>query len=254
MRYAAILLLAAWAFGEQGALSRSNARLESALKSNAGDVIARIEEVADHYRNSPAAERNRAAVLVGKVASTSDVAKRHAAFAALAKMRHKGSSKYLKRWLNPPARRAKPSHIEAIKAAGMIADKGSLKTMLRLSDHKDTKVAVAASAALGGFATLPVGARKSLAIQLAKRAEKLGASGATRGWGRGASQSTRESKDSDSDPNGRPTTGRNAAQRRSSLLRATQTALREITGEQIHSAAEWGGWWRRAKKDKNPFD
>ncbi len=222
MRYAAVLLFAGWVFGEEGALSKSNARLESALKQNSSDVIARIEEVAEHYRNSPAPDRNRAAVLVGKAASTNDVAKRHAAFAALAKMRHKGSSKYLKRWLNPPARKVKPSHIEAIKAAGVIADKGSLKTMLRLSDHKDTTVAVASSAALGGFATLPVGARKSLAIQLAKRAEKLGASGGTRGWGRGAAQSSRESKDSDSDPNGRPTASQDAAQRRSSLLHATQ--------------------------------
>lgn len=254
MRCAVLLLLSAWVIADEGVLARSNANLEAALKEKRDDMVARIEEVAEHYRNSPAAEQKRAARLVGAASRTKEVATRHAAFGALAKMRHKGSSRYLKRWLNPPKTRFKPSHIEAIRAAGKIADKSSLKTLLRLSDHKSTEVAVAASSALGGFATLPVAARKSLAIQLAKRAEKLGASGGTRGWGRGAATGSQERKDSDEDPSGRISSSQDAAQRRSSLLHATQIALREITGESITSAVEWGGWWRRAKKDKNPFD
>jgi hypothetical protein len=246
--------MTAWVAAGEGALSKSNDRLEAALQNKRGDLVERIEEVAELYRNSPGAEQRRAAALVGRVAKAKDATHRHAAFEALGKMRHKGSSRFLKRWLNPPKSKASRSHVEAIKAVGRIADRSTLKTMMRLSEHKNTEIAVAASRALGGFVSLPVPARKSLAIELAKRAEKLGASGGARGWGRGAATSRGERKDSDDDPSGRLSPSQQAAARRASLLHATQAALQEITGESIRSAAEWGGWWRRAKKDKNPFD
>ena len=237
------------------ALAENTAKLESALKDADADVIARIEAVAESYRDAPAPQQKSAAAAVGTAARSANVRVRHAAFGALGTMRHRGSSKYLKRWLNPPKRKISESHLEAIRSAGQIADRSMLRHMRRLSDHKNTEVAVEATKALSGYKGLSVASRKQLAIELAKRAEKLGSSGGSRGWGRGAARSTTEEKPNENggDPSGRRNGNEDAAERRASLLRATGEALRELTGEKFYSALEWGGWWRQAKKQRNPF-
>ncbi|MHC4955733.1 MAG: hypothetical protein ACYTGZ_17920 [Planctomycetota bacterium] len=95
--------------------------------------------------------------------------------------------------------------------------------------------------------------RKGVAMDLVKRLQSLSSTG-SRGWGRGAAQSTQQDDSEETpEPGGNTAPGETAAARQDQLRNATAEALREISGKNFGSIAEWISWRKRVKNQKNPF-
>jgi HEAT repeat protein len=227
----AVLLLAGAALAAD--LADATAQLHAALASgSAPDAQTALSAVVGAYARGSEEQQKAAVEAVGKAAKSDDLSVRHGAFAALGQMKAKGSSKYLGRWLNPPKKfkgEIPPSYLEAIRAAGAIADASTLATLQDLSDHGDIDVAVAATQALGGFKDLPVKRRKALAIDLVTRLEQLSA------------QQRRKASEE-------------AYARKEKLAQATTAALRGLTGKDFQTLEGWKGWKETAETQANPFD
>jgi len=231
-------LLALWfaasvAFAQAPAtLGEAADRLKEALATDAtADAQSALAAIPALHAAASDAERKQALDAVGKAAKSDDLGVRHGAFAALGAMKMKGSSKYLGRWLNPPKSfkgEIPPSYLEAIRAAGAIADAGTLSKLEDLSDHGELTIAVAATQALGGFHTLPTKRRKALAIDLVDRLERLSA------------QQRRKASEE-------------VYARKAALAAATVAALRQLTGKDYQTLDGWKAWKEKAEKEADPF-
>ena len=241
MRCLILVLCVSVASAAQLSLARATEHLDDALATKdhaaASGMLARIGAL---YGSASEAEQKQAVKIVGKAARSKDLRTRHGAFAALGEMRVKGTSKYLRRWLSPP-KKAKPSHIEAIRAAGRIADNSTLAALQKQTKHRDIVVAVTATEALGGFAGLKPGRKKTLAFDLVKRLEMLTN---MNGGGRGRRTSEAQAR-------ANPVI---AAQikRREKLGVATVISLQQITGQSYRTLPGWTRW-RERWKHKNPW-
>jgi len=198
------------------------------------DATAALAQMPGLYGKSEAADQKKAIAAVGKAARSNDLRVRHGAFAALGAIKAKGSSKYLGKWLKPPKRfkgEIPSSFVEAIRAAGAIADTSTQSQLDKLSKHGELEIATAATEALGGYHTLPLKRRKALAIDLCKRLALLSTPPGRRGnW----------------DPA--------SIARRAGLSRATIKALQGVTGEKYNTPGGWKAWRERAEKQSNPFE
>jgi hypothetical protein len=208
--------------------------LEGALaEGDAAAAMTALAKVAEIYPKATEEERKVAVARTGEAVKFPDVAVRHAAFAALARMRAKGSSKHLAKWLAPPndlKAESAASYVEAIRAAGAIADASTLETLEKLSDHRELDIAAAATEALGGFRSLPLGRRKALAFDLVDRLVQLASPSRRADWSEGA------------------------VVRRTRLAQATGVALRNLTGKTFESADAWKAWKAEAEKRRDPFE
>lgn len=204
------------------------AALDGGVPSEATAALVAIQGI---YPKGAEAEQKGALKAIGKAAKSKDLQIRHGAFAALATLKVKGSSKYLGRWLKPPKRfkgEIPISYTEAIRAAGAIADPATLANLRKLADHQDLDIGVPATTALGGFRTLPTKRRKGLAIDLVDRLKRLTAK-QRRKWSPEVSE------------------------RKEKLATATVTALKALTGVDRTTPAGWERWKEKAEKKANPF-
>ena len=170
--------------------------------------------------------------MVGKAAKSKNLQIRHGAFAALGRIKAKKSSKFLGKWLNPPKKfkaEIPPSYIEAIKAAGEIADLSTMSGLLKLTSHPELTIAESATLALGGYHTLAPARRKKLAFELIKKHKWLSA------------------------PPGRRSRG-DDWERKDRLAGTTVQALQKLTGKKFQTAKGWAKWQERAERQKNPFE
>ena len=238
MRYLLSLMLASTVFAADVKLPTMSERLGLALKkSEHAEALGLLERLPAVYAKAEGAERKKVVRAIGKAASSRHVPVRHGAFAALAKIRAKGSSKYLRRWLNPK-KKVTASHLEAIRAAGRIADKSTLPTLEKQSQHKHIEVAEDATLALGGYKWLAAAKRKALSFDLIKRLESL----AQLNGGRGGRR--RSEADARADP-----VIAEQMKRRKRLVIATMLALQELTTQKFRSLPAWVAWrqtWRRS--------
>ena len=206
--------------------------LEDALARDAvAEAQAALAAMPALHAGADEGQRKHALQAVAKAARSDDLGVRHGAFTVLGEMKEKGSSKSLGRWLNPPKRfkgEIPPSYLEAIRAAGAIADASTLRKLEDLSDHNDLPVAEAATLALGGFHTLPTKARKALAIDLVKRLERLSA------------QQRRKASEE-------------VYARKAALAATTTAALRKLTGKDYQTLDGWKAWAEKAEKEADPF-
>jgi HEAT repeat protein len=226
-----LLVLAGMALAED--LGEVTAQLAAALDTGSvADAQAALSKLPGLYAKGTEEQQKAAVETVGKAAKADDLTVRHGAFAALGTIRAKGSSKYLGKWLNPPKKfkgEIPLSHIEAIRAAGQIADPTTLAALLELSDHNDLPIAEVATRALGGFKDLPTKRRKELALDLVSRLEQLAAT-PRRKW------------------------SEEAAARKAALAAATTAALNGLTGKDYQTVEGWKKWKEGAEKEANPFD
>jgi hypothetical protein len=210
--------------------------LEEALAG--GDIERAIQllgRVPDAYETATREQKKRALRLIGKSAASKNEELRLAAISTLGTLRAKGTSRYLKRWLSPK-RDTKPSesHIAAIKAAGRIADRSTLRVLRKQAEHPDTEVAETATVALGGYKILDPKYRKELAFKLIRRLESFATLRGGRGRGGGPGDA-----------------GKIARVKR--LAIATILALRELAGVDLRTLPEWQEWRKSAKRVRNPF-
>ena len=241
MRCLVLLLFVSIASAADSPLALTSTQLGGALAgSKYTAAIELLGRIAGLYASASKAEQKTAVKVVGKAAKSKDVQTRHGAFAALAAIGAKGSSKYLRRWLKAP-KKPKPSHLEAIRAAGKIADPNTLSTLLKQSKHHDIDVAIAATQALGRFSKLKPSRRKELAFDLIKRLEALGNMSAGRA-GRGMSEEQARKN---------PTIAA-AIARNERLGVATVLALQQLTGEKYRTVPSWFRW-RKKWKNQNPW-
>jgi len=254
MRFVFVLCLSCCVWAAEETVPEVAQQLQKKLASGETEgSIDLVGRLVSHYPKAGKPDQVIAMRALGKAAGAKDVELRHAAFSALGKLHVPGSGKYLRRWLSPPKKGdVAESYLKAIETAGEIADPRTLRKVVGLTDHKNEEVAVAAVRALGGYRTLPVPARKKLAMDLVRKLEQL-SSGGTRGWGRGAAQSTRRETEETGTPLGRPTSGRDAAARAAVLRTAISRTLETVTGTRCGSVAEWVSWRKRAKRVKDPF-
>jgi hypothetical protein len=228
-----ILLLLAGAALAEDDLAEVTARLAAALDTGSvPDAQQALTALPPLYAKGTEEQQKTAVETVGKAAKADDLTVRHGAFAALGAMRAKGSSKYLGKWLNPPKKfkgEIPLSHLEAIRAAGQIADATTLATLEDLSDHADLPIAEAATQALGGYKDLPTKRRKALALDLVSRLEQLAAV-PRRKW------------------------SEEQAARKATLAAATMAALRGLTGQEYQTVEGWKKWKENAESQANPFD
>jgi HEAT repeat protein len=214
-------------------LAEATQALGKAIEANSlPDAQKALSAVSTAYAKGTEDEQKEAVEAVGKAARAEDLTLRHAAFAALGAMKAKGSSRFLGRWLSPPKKfkgEIPLSYTEAIRAAGQIADPGTLATLQDLADHNDIAIAEVATTALGGFKELPTKRRKELALELCTRLEQLSAL-----QRRKASEEVYE--------------------RKAKLAAATTAALRGLTGKDYQTLEGWKSWKERAEKEANPFD
>lgn len=235
MRPVSLLILVAAIVhaGELGSLADANVALAEALAGDApADAAAALASLSGLYPKAEEADRKEAVRLAGKAAKKKDLRVRHGAFAALAGMKAKGSSKYLGRWLKPPKRfkgEIDPSYAEAIRAAGAIADTGSLSTLLKLSNHSDIPIAKEATVALGGYHGLPTKRRKALAFDLVDRLGRLT-----------AEQRRKASEE--------------VYARKMELAGATVQALQRLTGVKRETTDGWKRWKEDNERTKDPFN
>lgn len=236
-KHLTILLLAGAASGQGPEnLGQAVAVLEQALADeDVNTATATLSSMPALYGREGVEEADQKAAvkLIGKAAKSKELRMRHGAFAALGAIGEKGSSKYLKKWLNPPKKfkgEIPPTYAEAIRAAGKIADPGTLAQLQKLSNHKELPIAQEGTRALGGYHKLPTKRRKNLAIDLVDRLELLSA------------------------PPGRRSRGGEAERmRKASLASATISALKRLTGKDFATPKGWTLWKERASKQRNPF-
>jgi hypothetical protein len=225
-----LLLLAGAALAED--LAEATAQLAAALDTGSiPDAQKALGALSPLYAKGTEEQQKAAVETVGKAAKADDLTVRHGAFAVLGTIRAKGSSKYLAKWLNPPKKfkgEIPLSHIEAIRAAGQIADATTLAALEELSDHGDLPIAEAATQALGGFKELPTKRRKALALDLVTRLEQLAAT-PRRKW------------------------SEEAAARKVALAGATMAALRGLTGKDYQTVEGWKKWKETAETKADPF-
>jgi HEAT repeat protein len=215
-------------------LAEAAGALRRALEADAsGDATAALAAMPALYAKATAEEEREEAVkAAGQAAKSKDLSVRHGAFAALGEFKAKGSSKYLGNWLKPPKKfkeEVPPSYLEAIRAAGNIADPTSLAALQELADHSDIPVAKEATLALGGFSGLPTKRRKALAFDLVDRLEQLSA------------QQRRKASEE-------------VYARKAELASATVQALRRLTGADRETAEGWKAWKESAEKESDPFN
>ncbi|MGH7162086.1 MAG: hypothetical protein ACREID_01275 [Planctomycetota bacterium] len=205
------------------------AAIENRLPAEAASAVARVPPA---YAKGTQDEQKQALAAVGRAAREEDLRVRHGAFAALAAMKAKGSSKHLMKWLDPPREfkgESPASYVEAIRAAGEIADPPTLDRLEKLGDHGVLEIAAAATESLGGFRDLPVGRKKSLAFDLVDRLKGL------------SGRSRREGRDEQ------------IYARKAQLALSTKTALQRLTGLAYESADGWSDWKERSKNKRDPF-
>ena len=241
MRCLVLLFCLSVASAADASLAPTNAQLGDALKgADYATAIGLLDKIDELYGPAAAADQKEALKQIAKAARSKDLRTRHAAFSALGELRVKGSSKYLRRWLSPP-KKAKTSHVEAIRAAGRIADRSTLNTLQKQVKHKDIEVAVAATMALGGFAALKPGRRKTLAFDLIQRMEQLTNMS---GGGRGRRMTEAQAR---ADP-----VFAAEIERRERLGVAGVMALQQLTGETLRTLKGWKRWSKKWK-NKNPW-
>jgi len=215
-------------------LAEAAAQLQKGLKESLPNEATAALVAIPRLWGSAADEKEQKAcvALVGKAAGSKDLRIRHGAFATLGEIRATGSSRYLKKWLNPPKKfkgEIPPSYLEGIRAAGRIADNSTLSKLQKLSNHQEIVIARAATAALGGYHVLTTKRRKALAFELVKRLERLSA------------KQRRKQNEA-------------VYARKAALGEATVRALQGITGKKFTTLEGWQGWRDRAEKDRDPFD
>ena len=125
MRFVALFVLVATAWGADSAFIENAKELSAALQAKeADDAEALIEKLVEGYAAADAKEKKEAIKAIGKAVASKEESTRHAAMDALAKLKASGSSKYLKRWMTPPAKHiGSESQFKALQCAGAIADK-----------------------------------------------------------------------------------------------------------------------------------
>jgi len=227
----AFLFLAGAALADD--LVEATAQLQAALETkSAADAQRALSQIPGLYAKGTDEQQKAALDAVGKAARSDDLTVRHGAFAALGTIKAKGSSRFLGRWLTPPKKfkgEIPSSYAEAIRAAGAIADPGTLSTLQDLADHNDLPIAEVATQALGGFKDLPTKRRKALALDLCTRLEQLSA------------QQRRKASEE-------------VYARKAALAAATTAALRALTGKDFQTLEGWKKWKERAETEANPFD
>jgi hypothetical protein len=223
--------------------------------------IATLQAVLKNKKSSP----DDVTEAIGKASKSRNIDVRHGSFEALALMRAPGSGKYLKPYLNPPAKgKISATHLEAIKTARELGDKSILSTLIKLSDHKNLEIAMEATAALGGYTRSKPKDRKKLAFTLVKRLNKLSQGGSagrkagesTSGAGNASEEAAGMSPDKDDETDGHDgETGPSASaeSRRSGLYGSTLQALRDLTGLKHREVGDWLQWQVTAAKVDDPF-
>ena len=198
------------------------------------DATAALASMPPLYQKAEDGDKKSAISAIGKAARSKEIRIRHGAFAALGAIREKGTSKYLGKWLKPPKRfktDIPTSYIEALRAAGGIADPSTLSQLDKLANHGELEIATVATEAFGGFHGLPTKRRKALALDLCKRLALLSTPPGRRGtW----------------DPD--------SIARRSGLSAATIRALQGLAGQKYATPGGWKAWAERAEKERNPFE
>lgn len=229
-----VLLPAALAAAQGSALPGATAELTTALDAKLpNESVAAIGKIVEAYPKATEEEQKAAITAVGKAAGDKELRIRHAAFTALGTLKAKGSSKYLSKWLSPPKTfkgEIPTSYVEAIRAAGQIADAATLNPILDISDHGTLEIAMAATEAIGGYSGLPVGRRKSLAFDLVDRLRMLAT------------------------PSRRADYSEGEVARRAGLANSTKIALQRLTGLKYESVDGWVNWKDEAKNKTNPFE
>lgn len=198
------------------------------------DATAALAAMPPLYEKAEDGDKKPAINAIGKAAKSKELRVRHGAFAALGAIKEKGTSKYLGKWLKPPKRfktDIPSSYIEAIRAAGQIADTSTLSQLDKLSDHGELDIAVAATEAFGGYHGLPVKRRKALALDLCKRLALISTPPGRRGnWDEAS------------------------IARRAGISAALVRGLQGLTGEKYNTPGGWKAWAERAEKERNPFE
>ena len=216
-------------------LGEATAILEKALADGyLNDAFGTLAGMPALYEKAEDADKKAAVQLIGKAAKSKDLRVRHGAFAALGAIRAKGSSKYLKKWLNPPRKfkaEIPGSYLEAIMAAGSIADTATLSQLRKISGHSELTIATKATEALGGYRRLPTKRRKALAFDLVKRLQLLSSPPGRRGGWREEER-----------------------MRKAALAAATIKALQGVTGKNYATADGWKAWQERAERQRDPFN
>jgi len=229
----ALVLLAALVRAEgYDTLDAAALGLETALgQEDVAAAAAALAAIPGLYASGTEDAQKAAVAVIGKAVRSDDLRLRHGAFAALAAMKVKGTSRLLGRWLDPPNRfkdEIPPSYVEAIRAAGAIADANTVNGLVKLADHAELTLAEEATRALGGFHTLPVKRRKELAFDLIDRLERLAAKQRRKG-------------------------SPEVYERKIRLAVATVQALQALTGQKLETVEGWRGWQEKAEKQKDPF-
>ncbi|MHC4490269.1 MAG: hypothetical protein ACYTDU_01410, partial [Planctomycetota bacterium] len=201
------------------------------------DATKALRAVTQQYPFGDTQAQRDAVAAVGTAARARDVRIRHGAFRALAALRARGSSRYLARWLDPPAilrGPAPPSCLEAIRTAGAIADRTTLSTLKKLARHADVTIAETATVALGGYRRLATPHRKRLAFYLVDQLRQLSLE---------TPMGSRKGKDSKT----------RTAKARVRLAAATVKALQMLTGRNHRALEAWVTWKEQAERLRDPF-
>ncbi|MHC4816842.1 MAG: hypothetical protein ACYTF8_02105 [Planctomycetota bacterium] len=220
-----------------GALAKATRSLRTALGADLPDDATKaLRAIEQQYPFGDTQAQKNAVAAVGKAARSAEVSVRHGAFRTLAALRAPGSSRYLDRWLDPPAvlrGPAPPSCLEAIRAVGAIADGRTLSTLKKLARHADVTIAETAILALGGYRRLPTPQRKRLAFGLVDQLRQMsleapGEAGKKAGAARTAKERVR-------------------------LAAAMVKALQALTGQKHRALDAWIKWRRQAERLRDPF-
>ena len=230
-----LLVLSAVVAGQGfGELAKATSSLRLALERGQGkQAVDALRAIPGQYPFADEKAQRQAVAAVGKAVRSSDQSVRRAALAALSVLHARGSSKYLAPWLDPPSRfkgPVPPEYIEAILAAGAIADNATLDRLRKLSRHADLTIAMTAMIALGGYHRLPVARRKELAFELVDRLTRLD-----------ATVVSNKKKN------------RKARERNVGLAAAAVKALRQLTGQNLKTAVGWRNWKGLATTLRDPF-
>ncbi|MHC4973336.1 MAG: hypothetical protein ACYTG3_13490 [Planctomycetota bacterium] len=233
-----------------GALVKATHSLRTALEADLPDDAAKaLRAITRQYPFGDTRAQKGAVAAVGKAARSSDARTRHGAFRTLAALRARGSSRYLAPWLDPPAilpGPAPPSCLEAIRAAGAIADRATLPVLKKLARHDDVTIAEAAILAFGGYRRLPTPQRKRLAFGLVDQLRQMSleppmprkGKPSTKKQGTKGSEKKKEAR---------------TAKERVQLAAAMVKALQGLTGQKHRALEAWTKWRERAARLRDPF-
>ena len=251
----ALALILCWtavaAAQDFGALAKATLALRSALETGRPDDATKaLRAIQDQYAFGDTPAQRDAVAAVGKAARSWDVRIRHGAFRALAALRARGSSRYLARWLDPPAilrGPVPPSCLEAIRAAGAIADTATLRTLKKLTRHEDVAIAETAILALGGYRRLPTPHRKRLAFGLVNQLRQMSLEPPMPRKGKPSTMKAGTGKKNEK------AKGARSPKERVQLATAMVKALQALTGQKHRALEAWVKWKERAERLRDPF-